>query len=46
MAILPVRLKFLTMAQTKNKAHHTPLFDDGGIHVDLQSGHVDFAKWS
>jgi hypothetical protein len=35
------------MAQTKNKAHHhTPLFDDGGIHVDLQSGHVDFAKWS
>jgi hypothetical protein len=22
------------------------LCDDGGIRVDLQSGHVDFAKWS
>ncbi len=37
------------MAQKKNKKknpHHTPLCDDGGIRVDLQSGHVDFAKWS
>jgi hypothetical protein len=38
------------MAKTKNKKinpHHTPLCDDdGGIRVDLQSGHVDFAKWS